>query len=62
MNQNQYLLVFANEDSIQLNIIQDINRPNQPDDYELIAEYVENNYGAKVYEIVELDAIEKITI
>ena len=62
MKQNKYVLVFATEDSIQLNVNQNINRPNQPDDYELIAEYAEDNYGAKVYEIVALDDIEKITI
>lgn len=58
MEQNKYVLVVNNEDPIQININQDINRPNQPDDYELIADYVENNYGMKQYEVVDLSSLE----
>lgn len=60
--QHKYVIVFADEDSIQLSIDQDINRPNNPDDYQIIAEYVQDNYGCKSYEIVELDNIENIRI
>jgi hypothetical protein len=60
--QHKYVIVFDEEDSIQLNIDKNINRPNQPDDHEIISEYVLNNYGYKTYEVVALDDIETIKI
>lgn len=59
---NKYIIVFKDEDSIQLNIDQDINRPNNPCDYEIIKKYILDNYGYKQYEIVELDNIKRFEI
>lgn len=58
----EYVIWFSNDDNIRINIRQDTNRPNNPDDYELISEYVFNNYGHVVYEIIELDTLENISI
>lgn len=61
-DKNSYVIWFANNDNIKLHIHQDVNRPNNPDDYEIISEYISNNYGAVVYEIIEIDTIDKINI
>lgn len=58
---NKYVVWFANNDNIEINIEQK-DRPNNPDDYELISEYIINNYGCVVYEIIELDVLEKVLI
>lgn len=58
-----YVIVLADEDSIQINIeSENINKPNNPDDYDIIVEYIHNNYGHKSYEIVALDDIKHVTI
>ncbi|MCR1953812.1 hypothetical protein NSA24_03050 [Clostridioides mangenotii] len=58
---NEYVIWFANNDSIKIRIEQR-DRPNNLDDYDLISEYILNNYGHVVYEIIELKTIEKILI
>lgn len=59
---NEYVVWFSNEDSIKLRIKQDINRPNNSEDYELIVKYISENYKPMPYEIIEIDAIECIKI
>lgn len=55
IKQNQYFIMFdKDEDPIQIAIRQDINRPNCPDDCEIIKNYVNDNYGARYYEIYPL--------
>lgn len=58
---NEYVIWFANNDHMKISIEQK-DRPNNPDDYDLISEYIVNNYGCVVYEIIELDGLEKILI
>jgi len=58
---NEYVIWFANNDNINISIEQK-DRPNGQDDYDLIGEYIHNNYGCVVYEIIELDGLEKILI
>lgn len=50
-----YVVTFEDEDTVELYIKSDVNRPNQPDDEELIREYVENNYGNKKYQFIQID-------
>ncbi|MFQ4258411.1 UNVERIFIED_CONTAM: hypothetical protein C4Z64_01115 [Clostridioides difficile] len=59
---NSYVIWFAEHDSIQLDIVQDINRPNNPEDDVLIEEYIENNYGYVKYEVIILDTVEKVEL
>ncbi|VIG20463.1 Uncharacterised protein [Clostridioides difficile] len=59
---NSYVICFAEHDSIQLDIVQDINRPNNPEDDTLIEEYVENNYGYAKYEVINLETVEKVEL
>lgn len=60
---NKYIIIFNREFSIDEDIIlyikQDLNRPNNPTDDELIEEYIENNYGHTDYEAEELDMLEE---
>ena len=59
--QNEYFVMFdKDEDPIQVSIRQDINRPNCPDDCEIISDYIQNNYGCKYYEIYPLFNEDKI--
>lgn len=59
---NEYIIWFSNDDNIKIRIKQDINRPNNHDDYELISEYISNNYKPMPYEIIELDVLEEVVI
>lgn len=57
---NKYIVMFSDEDSIRIHIDQNINRPNNPTDDEIIREYILNNYGEKEYEIIDLKGIKQI--
>lgn len=59
---NEYVVWFDNYDSIKISIKEDINRPNYTDDYQLIVDYIERTYGTQVYEIMELDVLEKVEL
>ncbi|WP_317327349.1 hypothetical protein [Turicibacter sanguinis] len=61
---NTYLIVFHDwdEDEIKIRVKQDINRPNAPDDEELISEYIMDNYGYKGFEMIPIDEMETIDI
>ncbi|MGX8126468.1 hypothetical protein ACWTV9_09425 [Clostridioides difficile] len=59
---NSYVICFDEHDSIQLDIVQDINRPNNPEDDTLLERYIEDNYGYVKYEVIDLDTIEKVEL
>ncbi|MCC0645406.1 hypothetical protein KGF41_14160 [Clostridioides sp. ZZV14-6150] len=59
---NRYIIYFSEHDSIQIDIVQDINRPNNPTDDEIIEEYIENNYGYVKYEIINFDTMEQVRL
>ncbi|MCC0671570.1 hypothetical protein IC216_06195 [Clostridioides sp. ES-S-0145-01] len=59
---NSYVICFDEYDSIKLDIVQDYNRPNNPEDDVLIEEYIENNYGYVKYEIIILETVEKVEL
>lgn len=61
---NTYLIVFNDfsEDEIKIRIKQDINRPNNPDDEDLISEYIINNYGYKAFIWIPIDDLEAVNI
>ena len=58
MKVNKYLIVTKDYDNFTINIVQDVNRPNNPDDYEIIMDYMRNNLMGSNYEIVDLRDIE----
>lgn len=61
----QYIIIFNEHtvlDNIIISVKQDINRPNNPTDDEIIAEYIYNNYEHINYEINELDTLEEISL
>ena len=59
---NEYVIWFSNNDNIKININQNVSRPDNVDDYTLISEYIQNNYGSVVYEIIELKDLKKVSI
>lgn len=58
---NEYVIWFASNDNIRLRIKHDDDKYIS-EDYVMIGEYIEDNYGSVVYEIIELDGIETIKI
>lgn len=48
-----YYIVMADYDTFIISIKQDINRPNNPSDDEVIAEYMTNNYDGHSYEVID---------
>ena len=62
--QSRYLITFEDDmkEAIVLNIDENINRPNNPDDDEIIAEYVEYNYGGTGYEAIRIDDLKSFRI
>lgn len=62
---NEYVIVFAGHeglDEIRISVKEDINRPNNPDDIDIISEYISNNYGSRDYEVIAIDMIEKVKL
>ena len=51
----KYLIIMDNHDDFVLSIKQDINRPNNPDNDELIMRYMDNNYYSCEYRAIDLD-------
>lgn len=46
---NEYLIIMNDYDDFIIRIKQDVNRPNNPDDNELIKEYMDNRYYGHSY-------------
>ena len=51
----RYLIIMADYDDFILLIKQDINRPNNPNDDELIEQYMNDNYNSCKYRTIDLD-------
>lgn len=62
MEVNKYLIVSRDVDNFVVSVKQDVNRPNNPDDYEIIMNYMRENYMGSNYEIVDLRDIELFCI
>lgn len=61
MKFKEYLVMVENNGIINICIQQDCDRPNNMDDDELIAQYMEHNYYGSKYELLT-NAIEPIFI
>ena len=62
---NEYVVIFAGHeglDEIRISVKEDVNRPNNPDDIDIISEYISNNYGSRDYEVIAIDMIEKVKL
>lgn len=61
---NDYCIAFSDNESLDSFMIKvkQVDRPNGADDFDVIQEYILNNYGYKDYEIIELDTIEKVIL
>lgn len=57
-----YLVSFEDDDSILVTVKDDINRPNNPDCDAVLSEFIEDNYGYKEYDYIEIDTCEKFNI
>lgn len=57
---NSYLIITKFCDDFILEIEQDINRPNNPDDVQLIREYMMNNYGNYDFQYMNLDELNQM--
>lgn len=52
----EYFIIMPDEDTFILKIHENINRPNNPDNDEIIQEYMLNNYGTStLYEVIDKD-------
>jgi hypothetical protein len=62
--QTKYLIIFEDdmEEPIILNIDENINRPNCPDDDEIIKDYIEFNYGGTSYNSIRIDDLKTFRI
>jgi hypothetical protein len=54
----RFLIVMNDYDEFIISIKQDINRPNNPDNDELIEGYMDYNYHGHSYKVIDLDKIE----
>lgn len=55
---NRYLITGSRFDEFIINIKQDVNRPNNPEDYDLIEDYMRNNYLGEKFNAIDLDYLE----
>lgn len=62
--QSKYLIVFEDsmKEPILLNIDENINRPNNPEDDEIICDFIENNYGGTGHEAICIDYLKSFRI
>ena len=51
----RYLIIMEDYDEFILLIKQDVNRPNNPNDDELIEQYMNDNYYSSEYRSIDLD-------
>lgn len=54
----RFLIIMNDYDEFIISIKQDINRPNNPNNDQLIEEYMSNNYHGHSYKVIDLDKIE----
>lgn len=57
-----FFVQIEGEDPIVVTVIEDINKPNNPDNHSVLEEWKTNNYGYKPYEYWEIETCEKHTI
>jgi hypothetical protein len=68
LKSNQYLVTVYNdeddtdEESQIITIYDNVNRPNNPDDDEIIDEYVHENYGFKEYNSKIITGLNNVVI
>lgn len=63
IKQNEYFIYFSkSEEPIIISVKQDINRPNCPEDEEIISEYIEDNYGCIHYDTYTEFNVNKIIL
>lgn len=62
VERHNYIVVFKDYDDIYVSVKQDHNRPNDPDDEQIISEYILNNYGYKEYTIIDLNALKHVSL
>ncbi|MBO0602746.1 hypothetical protein I2483_13845 [Sporosarcina sp. E16_3] len=58
----EYLVTFEDVDSIVVSVKEDINRPNNPDCEEVLREFIEDNYGYKKYDYIEISTCERFNV
>ncbi|WP_297419778.1 hypothetical protein [Clostridium sp.] len=54
----RFLIVMNDFDEFIISIKQDINRPNNPDNDQLIEGYMNENYYGHSYDAIDLDNLE----
>lgn len=57
----KFLIVMNDYDDFILELKQDINRPNNPDDDELVSEYMNDNHYGHSYKVIDLHDIELLS-
>lgn len=55
---NQYIIIMNDYDDFMISIKQDFNRPNNPDDDQLIKEYMTDYYYGHSYYAISLNDLE----
>lgn len=59
---NRYLITGSRFDEFIINIKQDVNRPNNPEDNDLIVDYMRNNHLGDTYSTIDLDYLECLEV
>ncbi len=55
---SRYLITGNRFDEFIMNIKQGVNRPNNPEVYDLIEDYMSNNYLGEAFSAIDLDYLE----
>lgn len=62
---NDYAIIFYKHEGIddfKISVKEDINRPNNQEDYEVIEEYILNNFGYRDYDIIAIDLLNTVVL
>lgn len=57
MKKRSYFVWFKTEDSVIVNVKDDVNRPNNDDCDTVLQKWIHENYGDEPYEYFELDSV-----
>jgi hypothetical protein len=61
-NVRSYVVTFEEEDSIIVNVVDDVNRPNNDDCETILQRWIHDNYGYREYEYHELSTLEVVNL
>ncbi len=62
MDVREYLVTLEDTEPILVSVEDDVNRPNNPDCETVLIEFIEDNYGYREYDYIEVGVLKKFSV